>query len=115
MLSGRWSYGSGIRHSDWIHTGAVVHIDGAPRVRANGVPDAVILNVPRKDVKMDRLVRTEHHSYCPYKGQASYFTLVGARTAENAVWSYETPYDEVIDVKERLAFYPDRVDEIVAE
>lgn len=74
-----------------------------------------VFYVPRKDVKMDRLVRTEHHTYCPYKGQASYFTLAGARTAENAVWSYETPYDEVTDIKERLAFYPDRVDAIVAD
>ena len=74
-----------------------------------------VFYIPRKDVKMDRLVPTEHHTYCPYKGQASYFSLTGARTAENAVWSYETPYDEVMDIKERLAFYPDRVDAIVAE
>jgi uncharacterized protein (DUF427 family) len=73
-----------------------------------------VFYVPRADVTMDRLVPTAHHTYCPYKGQASYFTLAGARTAENAVWSYETPYDEVGAIKERLAFYPDRVDEIIA-
>jgi uncharacterized protein (DUF427 family) len=74
-----------------------------------------VFYVPRKDVKMDRLTRTEHHSYCPYKGQASYFTLGGARTSENAVWSYETPYDEVAAIKDYVAFYPDRVDAIEAE
>jgi uncharacterized protein (DUF427 family) len=62
---------------------------------------------------MDRFERTGHHTHCPFKGDASYFTLsVGGRTAENAVWSYERPYDEVMDLKDRLAFYPDRVDAI---
>lgn len=72
--------------------------------------------IPRKDVKMDRLARTTHSTYCPFKGHASYFTLSsGGKTAENAVWSYETPYDEMSVIKELLAFYPDRVDSIVAE
>jgi uncharacterized protein (DUF427 family) len=66
--------------------------------------------IPRKDVKMDRLVRSSHHTYCPFKGQASYFSLVSG--PENAVWSYEEPYDEVAVIKERLAFYPDKVDSI---
>jgi uncharacterized protein (DUF427 family) len=70
--------------------------------------------VPRRDVRMDRLIRTEHHTYCPFKGDASYFTLSSGRTAENAVWSYEKPYDEVIAIKDHLAFYPDRVDSISA-
>jgi uncharacterized protein (DUF427 family) len=70
--------------------------------------------VPRQDVKMDRLIRTEHHTYCPFKGNASYFTLSSGHTAENAVWSYEEPYDEVIAIKDHLAFYPDRVDSISA-
>jgi len=71
--------------------------------------------IPRKDVRMDRLVRTAHTTHCPYKGHASYYTLSsGGRTAENAVWSYETPYDEMSVIKELLAFYPDKVDSIVA-
>ena len=61
---------------------------------------------------MDRLIRTSHHTYCPFKGKASYFTLSNGRTADNAVWSYEQPYDEVAAIKERLAFYPDKVDAI---
>jgi uncharacterized protein (DUF427 family) len=72
----------------------------------------VVYYVPRKDVKMDRLVRTSHTTYCPFKGHASYFSLVDG--PENAVWSYEQPYDEVLVIKDRLAFYPDKVDSITA-
>ena len=69
--------------------------------------------VPRKDANMERLIPTAHRTYCPFKGNASYFTLSsGGRTADNAVWSYETPYDEVGVIKECLAFYPDKVDSI---
>ena len=66
--------------------------------------------IPRKDVKMDRLARTSHHTHCPFKGEASYFSLRNG--PENAVWSYEQPYDEMMAIKELLAFYPDRVDAI---
>jgi uncharacterized protein (DUF427 family) len=66
--------------------------------------------IPRSDTRMDRLVRTEHSSQCPFKGSASYFSLVGG--AENAVWSYEHPYDEVLAIRDYLAFYPDRVSAI---
>ncbi len=68
--------------------------------------------IPRKDVKMDRLARTDHHSYCPFKGKASYFSLRNG--PENAVWSYETPYDEMEVIRDHLAFYPDKVDAIAA-
>ena len=69
--------------------------------------------VPRKDVKMERLTRTTHSTHCPFKGVASYYTLsAGDRTAANAVWSYEEPYDEMSVIKQRLAFYPDKVDSI---
>jgi len=68
--------------------------------------------IPRKDVKMDRLVRSKHQTVCPFKGTASYYSLKNG--AENAVWTYETPYDEVSVIKERLAFYPEKVDSIDA-
>ncbi len=63
--------------------------------------------VPRKDVKMERLVRTAHATHCPYKGDASYFSIVDG--PENAVWSYERPYDEMRDIQDLLAFYPNKV------
>ena len=69
---------------------------------------APVYYIPRKDVRMERLVRSSHQTYCPFKGQASYYSLKDG--AENAVWTYETPYDETIVIKERLAFYPDKVE-----
>jgi uncharacterized protein (DUF427 family) len=75
-----------------------------------------VLYVPRADADMSALTRTDHHTHCPYKGEASYFSIaVDGRTAENAVWSYETPYPAVADIKEYLAFYPNRVDAIEAK
>jgi len=72
----------------------------------------VVYYIPRKDVKMERLVRTSHQTYCPFKGQASYYSF--KEGPENAVWTYEQPYDEMLAIKDLLAFYPDRVDSITA-
>lgn len=71
----------------------------------------VVYYLPRKDVRMDRLVRTDHHTDCPFKGQASYYSLKDG--PENAVWTYEQPYDEMLAIKDHLAFYPDKVDTVV--
>jgi len=66
---------------------------------------------PRSDVRLDLLTPTEHHSFCPYKGTASYWTIrVGDRMSENAVWGYPEPYDEVTAIQDFVAFYWDRVD-----
>ncbi|HYU69365.1 MAG TPA: DUF427 domain-containing protein [Burkholderiales bacterium] len=72
----------------------------------------VVYYIPRKDVKMERLARSSHQTHCPFKGQASYYSL--ANGPENAVWTYEQPYDEMTAIKELLAFYPDKVDSITA-
>ena len=69
--------------------------------------------IPRADATMELFVRTSNSTHCPYKGDASYFTLqVGGCSSESAVWSYEAPYPAVAEIKEQLAFYPDRVDRI---
>lgn len=69
--------------------------------------------VPRKDVDMAKLERTTHASYCPYKGDAAYFSVsVGGERAVNAVWTYESPYSAVAQIKDHVAFYTDRVDSI---
>ena len=69
--------------------------------------------VPRKDVNMALLERTEHATYCPYKGDCSYFSIpLGGDRSANAVWTYEAPYPAVTLIKDHLAFYPDRVDAI---
>ena len=78
-------------------------------MRAPGTPDQQY--IPREDVDMARLVRTALVTHCPYKGDASYWSIQsGARTVENAVWSYETPYDDMTPITGYLAFYGDRVD-----
>src|SRR6266850_1754324 len=67
--------------------------------------------IPRKDVDMSLLERTEHSTYCPYKGDCSYYSIpAGGERSTNAVWTYESPYDAVASIKEHVAFYPDRVD-----
>lgn len=68
----------------------------------------IVYYLPRKDVKMDRLVRTSHRTHCPFKGDASYFSFKDG--PENAVWSYEHPYDDVEVIKDLLAFYPNKVE-----
>ena len=74
--------------------------------RSPSVVAPVVYYVPRADVKMDRLVRTTHKTHCPFKGDASYYSLAGG--PENSVWSYESPYDEMMAIKGHLAFYPDK-------
>jgi uncharacterized protein (DUF427 family) len=69
--------------------------------------------IPRADVDMALLKRTAHSSHCPYKGDAAYFSVTAdGRTAENAVWTYETPYPAMAAIKDYVAFYPSRVDAI---
>jgi uncharacterized protein (DUF427 family) len=69
--------------------------------------------IPRQDVDMALLQRTDHATYCPYKGECAYFSIPsGGERAANAVWTYETPYEAVAAIKDHLAFYPDRVDAI---
>jgi uncharacterized protein (DUF427 family) len=74
---------------------------------------APVQYVPRGDVNMELLARTDNATYCPYKGDASYYSIAaGGERAVNAVWTYEAPYDAVATIKDHLAFYPDRVDTI---
>ena len=74
---------------------------------------APVQYIPRADIDMALLEQTAHATYCPYKGDASYFSLkADGRVSENAVWSYEAPYTAVAAIKEHLAFYPSRVERI---
>lgn len=74
--------------------------------------------LPEKDVRLDLMYPTEHHTRCPYKGEASYWTIEvsgdsgSALRSENAVWAYPCPYDEVSGLAGYYAFYPSRVDSI---
>ena len=70
----------------------------------------VALYLPRADVDMAALSRTDHATYCPYKGECAYYDIpAGGAGTRNAVWTYEAPYESVASIKDHLAFYPDRV------
>jgi uncharacterized protein (DUF427 family) len=72
-----------------------------------------VLYLPRADVDMTLLERTDHATYCPYKGDCAYYRIpAGGELAVDAVWTYEQPYDAVAAIREHMAFYPDRVDSI---
>lgn len=72
-----------------------------------------VFYIPRKDVDMSLLVRTDTATYCPYKGDCAYYSIPpGGDRSVDAVWTYELPFDAVASIKDHLAFYPDRVDGI---
>jgi len=69
--------------------------------------------IPREDVDLSQLERTDYATYCPYKGDCSYYSVpAGGKKSVNGVWTYEDPYLAVAQIKGHVAFYPDRVDEI---
>jgi class 3 adenylate cyclase/uncharacterized protein (DUF427 family) len=97
---------------------------GCVRARFAGVPvaetsRAIVLHetrqpprlyVPRDDVRAEFLVPSDRRTHCPFKGDASYWTLrVGERRADSAVWAYETPLEEVAALEGYMSFYPDKV------
>ena len=76
-----------------------------------------VLYIPEKDVRLDLMRPTEHHTHCPYKGQASYWTIEvpaggEVKRSENAVWAYLAPYDEMREISRYFAFYGSRVDKV---
>ncbi len=83
----------------------------ALRLEEKGYPPVYYL--PRNDADMSLLVRTERYTYCPYKGDCTYYSIpIGGTKSENAVWTYERPYEAVASIREYLAFDPLRVDAI---
>jgi uncharacterized protein (DUF427 family) len=101
---------AGVRVQVMFNGDAIADSRDAVELREGDYP--IVYYVPRKDVKLDRLVRSSHQTYCPFKGTASYYSLKDG--PQDAVWSYEEPYDEMGVIKELLAFYPDKVDSITA-
>ena len=83
----------------------------ALRLEENGYPPVYYL--PRDDVDMTLLVRTKHYTYCPYKGDCTYYSIpIGGSKSEYAAWTYEKPHEAVAGIQDYLAFYPSRVDAI---
>ena len=72
--------------------------------------------IPSEDVDFSQLERTDHSTYCPYKGDCSYYSVTaGGKKSVNAVWSYKDPFPAVAQIRGHVAFYPDRVDEIAEQ
>ena len=72
--------------------------------------------IPREDVYLTQLERTDHATYCPYKGDSNYYSIpAGGKKSVNAVWTYEDPYPAVEQIRGHVAFYPDCVDEIAEQ
>src|SRR6266487_3427741 len=72
--------------------------------------------IPREDVDFSQLERTDHGTYCPYKGECSYYSIpAGGAKSVNAVWTYEDPFAAVGHIRGHVAFYPDRVDQIAEQ
>ena len=72
--------------------------------------------IPRKDVDFSQLERTDHATYCPYKGDCNYYSIpAGGKKSVNAVWSYQDPFPSVDQIRGHVAFYPDRIDKIAEQ
>jgi uncharacterized protein (DUF427 family) len=83
----------------------------ALRLEEKGYPPVYYL--PRGDADMSLISRTTHYTYCPYKGDCTYYSIpLGGARSEYAAWTYENPYEAVATIKGHLAFYPSRVDAI---
>src|SRR6202158_3464494 len=90
---------------------AIADTRAALTLREASYPD--VQYIPRRDVDMAALTRSEHTTYCPYKVEASYYSIpAGGDRSLNAVWTYETPFEAMAQIKDYVAFYPDRVDAI---
>ncbi|MFI5010983.1 MAG: DUF427 domain-containing protein [Hyphomicrobiales bacterium] len=92
--------------------GAVI-VDSSRALELRETTYPVVKYLPRTDAVMRLLRRTDHKTHCPYKGDASYYSIVvDGAVSENAVWTYEHPLPGVAAIKDYLAFYPNRVDRI---
>lgn len=87
--------------------------DSRATLRCEETGHGPVYYIPEKDMARDVMKKTGHTSYCPFKGTASYWSVtVGDKTAENAIWGYEAPYDETATLAGHYAFYGSRVDSI---
>jgi len=107
------------RHVKVVFAGTTV-ADSTATLRVEETGHGPVHYFPEKDVRLDLMHPTQHRTTCPFKGEASYWTIEAPaggeiRRSENAVWGYPTPYDEVAGIAGYYAFYPTRVDAIVTE
>jgi uncharacterized protein (DUF427 family) len=98
--------------------GGVTVADSGAALRVEETGHGAVYYLPEQDVRIDLMQPTEHHTHCPFKGDASYWTIelpgdaAAKRRSENAVWGYPSPFAEVSGLAGHYAFYPNRVDSI---
>ena len=97
-----------------INGEVVADTDAALTLREATIP--AVQYIPLADVKQDMLRRTDTATYCPFKGDASYYSVVTSNgdTVEDVIWTYEQPYPAVDEIAGHVAFYPDRAEITVA-
>ena len=97
-----------------VTVGGVVIADTRRALNLQEANYPAVQYIPREDARMDLLQRSQTHTYCPYKGEASYFSIpAGGEKSVDAVWTYETPYAAVAAIRDHLAFYTSRIDSLM--
>jgi len=91
--------------------------DSTSAIRCEETGHGPVHYIPAKDMRLDLMQPTEHKTYCPFKGDCSYWTIAvdgagGRKQSENAVWGYQAPYDEASGLAGHYAFYNTRVDAV---
>jgi uncharacterized protein (DUF427 family) len=93
-----------------VSAAGVVIADSARALTLKEASYPAVQYLPRQDANLALLARTDRVTHCPYKGDANYFSInAGGKTIENAIWTYETPFPAMAELKGHLAFYPDKV------
>ncbi|MHB8268276.1 DUF427 domain-containing protein [Bradyrhizobium sp.] len=93
-----------------VTAGGVVIADTTQALTLKEASYPAVQYVPREDANMALLSRSERTTHCPYKGDASYYSVsAGGKALENSIWTYETPFPAMAEIAGRLAFYPDKV------
>jgi len=93
-----------------IMAGAIVVAESSRALTLKEAKYPAVQYLPREDANMALLERTERTTHCPYKGDASYYSIkADGKTLDNAIWTYETPFPAMTEIAGHLAFYPDKV------
>ena len=93
-----------------VTAGDIVIAESAKALTLKEAKYPAVQYVPREDANMALLERTERTTHCPYKGDASYYSIkADGKTLDNAIWTYETPFPAMTEITGHLAFYPDKV------
>ena len=97
-----------------VTVGGVVIADTTRALTLQEASYPPVQYIPRADARMDLLQRSQTHTWCPYKGEASYFSIpAGGDKSVDAIWTYEEPHAAVAVIRDHLAFYPSRIDALV--